>query len=103
MAPFVPTVEQEAILQHEVGRHARILAGPGTGKSATIIAWLSHHNPERARLLTFTRAATGELVRKLQEREEIQIENTQHHTRILYIHPDAEWRGRRVPAAVSNG
>jgi len=74
MAPFVPTVEQEAILQHEVGRHARILAGPGTGKSATIIAWLSHHNPERARLLTFTRAATGELVRKLQEREEIQIE-----------------------------
>jgi DNA helicase-2/ATP-dependent DNA helicase PcrA len=74
MAPFVPTEEQNAILQHEVGRHARILAGPGTGKSATIIAWLSHHNPVGARLLTFTRAATGELVNKLRAREDIQIE-----------------------------
>jgi DNA helicase II / ATP-dependent DNA helicase PcrA len=74
MAPFVPTDEQSAILEHEVGHHARILAGPGTGKSATVIAWLSHHNPDRTRLLTFTRAATGELVQKLREREDIQID-----------------------------
>lgn len=74
MPPFVPTEEQEAILRHEAGRHARILAGPGTGKSATVIAWLAHHNPERARLLTFTRAATGELVQKLRAREDIEID-----------------------------
>jgi superfamily I DNA/RNA helicase len=74
MAPFIPTDEQNAILGHDAGRHDRILAGPGTGKSATVIAWLTHQNPDRARLLTFTRAATGELVQKLREREDIDIE-----------------------------
>lgn len=74
MAPFIPTEEQNAILEHELDRHARILAGPGTGKSATVIAWLSHHKPDRAKLLTFTRAATGELVQKLRAREDIAID-----------------------------
>lgn len=74
MAPFIPTEEQNAILEHELDRHARILAGPGTGKSATVIAWLSHHKPDRAKLLTFTRAATGELVQKLRAREDISID-----------------------------
>lgn len=74
MPPFIPTDEQSAVLAHEVGRHARILAGPGTGKSATVIAWLARHNPKRARLLTFTRAATGELVQKLRAREDIRID-----------------------------
>ena len=74
MPPFVPTEEQAAILAHEASRHARILAGPGTGKSATIIAWLAHHHPIRARLLTFTRAATGELIQKLAQREDIELD-----------------------------
>jgi ATP-dependent DNA helicase UvrD/PcrA len=74
MPPFVPTPEQEAVLRHEVGRHARILAGPGTGKSATVIAWLAHNHPMRARLLTFTRAATGELVQKLARRQDIELD-----------------------------
>ena len=73
MPPFVPSDEQQSILQHEAPQHARILAGPGTGKSATVIAWLTHHRPGRARLLTFTRAATGELVEKLEQREDIEI------------------------------
>jgi len=73
MPPFVPSDEQQSILQHEAPQHARILAGPGTGKSATVIAWLAHHRPGRARLLTFTRAATGELVEKLEQREDIEI------------------------------
>ncbi len=74
MAPFVPTEEQNAIISHEVGRHARIIAGPGTGKSATMIAWLAHHKPNRARLLTFTRAATSELVQKLRAHEHIEFD-----------------------------
>ena len=78
MPPFVPTEERDAILDHEVGQHARILAGPGTGKSATIIAWLAHRNPVRARLLTFTRAATGELIQKLRTRADIQVEKPRH-------------------------
>jgi DNA helicase II / ATP-dependent DNA helicase PcrA len=74
MSSFVPTEEQKAILAHAVGRHGRILAGPGTGKSATIIAWLADNHPIRARLLTFTRAATGELVEKLSKREELALD-----------------------------
>jgi len=38
MAAFVPTPEQTAILGHDADRHARVLAGPGTGKSATLVA-----------------------------------------------------------------
>lgn len=36
--PYAPTAEQEAILAHVVNRNARVLAGPGTGKSATLVA-----------------------------------------------------------------
>ena len=74
MPPFVPTEEQAAILRHEPGRHARILAGPGTGKSATVIEWLAQARPRRAKLLTFTRAATGELVQKLALRDDVVLE-----------------------------
>jgi DNA helicase-2/ATP-dependent DNA helicase PcrA len=74
MSSFNPTNEQQAILGHAVGQHARILAGPGTGKSAILIAWLAANHPIRARLLTFTRAATGELVAKLAQRQEIELD-----------------------------
>lgn len=75
---FNPTPEQEAIIGHDLTRHARILAGPGTGKSATVIALLDARAAEmggRAKLLTFTRAATGELVQKLGEKPDIECEN----------------------------
>jgi DNA helicase-2/ATP-dependent DNA helicase PcrA len=71
MAEFRPTPEQQRILDHEVTRHARVLAGPGTGKSATIVALiddvLSRVPAPRVRLLTFTRAATGELAKRVSE------------------------------------
>jgi DNA helicase II / ATP-dependent DNA helicase PcrA len=67
--PYVPTDEQEAILAHDPRQHARVLAGPGTGKSATLVAFLEHllaDNPRlRIKLLTFTRAATAELAKKV--------------------------------------
>jgi DNA helicase-2/ATP-dependent DNA helicase PcrA len=69
--PFRPTPEQTAILGHGVDRHARVLAGPGTGKSATLVALVDQllaGNPApRLKLLTFTRAATGELAKKVSE------------------------------------
>ena len=69
MPEFEPTLEQSAILAHDPGRNARILAGPGTGKSATLVALidqlLSGTEAPRLRLLTFTRAATGELANKV--------------------------------------
>src|SRR3990172_9417307 len=68
MAPFIPTLQQQSILAHSLDCHARVLAGPGTGKSATLVAlidqMLSGTDPPRIRLLTFTRAATGELAQK---------------------------------------
>ena len=69
--PYVPTEQQAAILGHDYHRHARILAGPGTGKSATLVALvdrLLQGNPRpRIKLLTFTRAATAELAKKVSE------------------------------------
>lgn len=69
MPEFILTPEQEAVLGHDPQRHARILAGPGTGKSATVVALveklLSGDTRFRIKLLTFTRAATGELANKV--------------------------------------
>lgn len=67
--PYVPTPEQQAILDYRPGIHARVLAGPGTGKSATLVALMNELLQEiprpRIRLLTFTRAATADLARKV--------------------------------------
>src|SRR5580704_14128158 len=74
---FNPTNEQQAILAHDLRRHGRILAGPGTGKSATLITLLNGvptEPPVRAKLLTFTRAATAELAHKLSEAENVVCE-----------------------------
>lgn len=69
--PYQPTVEQTAILGHDHHRHARVLAGPGTGKSATLVALLDQlvgqQPAPRIKLLTFTRAATAELAKKVSD------------------------------------
>jgi superfamily I DNA/RNA helicase len=66
---FELSPEQQAIVEHHPGQHARVLAGPGTGKSFTAMVWLGHlverHDGIRAKLLTFTRAATAEFAEKL--------------------------------------
>lgn len=60
------------------GRHCRILAGPGTGKSATLVALvneLAQLSPTpKIRLLTFTRAATSELAKKVVEHPTVAAE-----------------------------
>jgi DNA helicase-2/ATP-dependent DNA helicase PcrA len=71
MAEYTPTPEQTKILNHDPRKHARILAGPGTGKSTTtvdlIAKLVSHNDSIRLKLLTFTRAATSELSKKISE------------------------------------
>lgn len=78
MADFNPSTEQQAILAHEPGQHARILAGPGTGKSATLVAWLGDLSDgaesPKLKLLTFTRAATAELAGKVLDHEALAAE-----------------------------
>lgn len=65
------THEQQEIFEHDPSKHACILAGPGTGKSSTIIAYIAKIDEQqptkRLRLLTFTRAANSELADKILE------------------------------------
>ncbi len=65
------TAEQDKLLNHNPKKPACILAGPGTGKSSTIISYIAKilkSKPEIGiRLLTFTRAANGELIEKVLE------------------------------------
>jgi ATP-dependent DNA helicase UvrD/PcrA len=68
--PFELTDEQRAVINHPPTKHGRVIAGPGTGKSATAVALAEHlltssEPPLRVKFLTFTRAATSELARKL--------------------------------------
>lgn len=67
---FQPSNEQLRILAHRAGRHGCVEAGPGTGKSATLVELVDQllnvgDDPPRLRLLTFTRAATAELAKKV--------------------------------------
>lgn len=68
--PVQLTNEQNAVVQHELPGHARVLAGPGTGKSTTAAALaerlLGLEEPPNLKFLTFTRAATLELDQKLE-------------------------------------
>lgn len=61
--------EQDRILSHPPDRHGRILAGPGTGKSTTVLqlGQRLHESdpPVTVRIVTFTRAATAELGEKI--------------------------------------
>ncbi|MBU1937120.1 ATP-dependent helicase [bacterium] len=63
------TEEQKAVIDHQLPGHGRVLAGPGTGKSTTAAALarrlLDEDQPPRLKFLTFTRAATDELSKKL--------------------------------------
>src|SRR5260370_28302732 len=62
---FKPTREQQKVLDHDHRLPARLLAGPGTGKSATVVHYIhqlhSLKKKPKMRLLTFTRAATSEI------------------------------------------
>lgn len=80
---YEPTPEQRQILQHQPERHGRVLAGPGTGKSATVVdlihQLLARDPKPRIRLLTFTRAATAELAGKVAAHEaEVERPSTVH-------------------------
>ncbi|MCX6601329.1 MAG: ATP-dependent helicase [bacterium] len=63
------TGEQQAVVNHQLPGHGRVLAGPGTGKSTTAVALaeriLAQNPAPKIKFLTFTRAATAELGKKL--------------------------------------
>jgi DNA helicase-2/ATP-dependent DNA helicase PcrA len=65
------SAEQESFLNHPPSKCGRLLAGPGTGKSFTSVAYLekiTNENPQlRVGYITFTRAATAEFAKKLND------------------------------------
>ncbi len=81
---YEPTSEQRLILAHSPDLHGRVLAGPGTGKSATVVDLIHRlladdQAQPRIRLLTFTRAATAELAGKVAAQEaELERPSTVH-------------------------
>ena len=85
----MPTDEQDAILSHPPDRHGRVLAGPGTGKSTTVVSLArrldSEEEPATVRLTTFTRAATAELLDKAIEEGHEQLEPRTVHSFALSI------------------
>lgn len=65
--------EQQDFVNHAQRGHARLLAGPGTGKSFASVAFLENlagmDDPPRCHMITFTRAATQELQEKFSDAE----------------------------------
>jgi len=97
------TPEQEQILRHGSG-HGRIQAGPGTGKSTTVIelaARLAAGRPEGSvRLATFTRAATKELANKALA-EEVPIPVTTVHSLALsLLVRNSQWSRLPLPIRI---
>ncbi len=98
------TDEQLRIIGHSHG-HGRIQAGPGTGKSTTVIALansLSQDRPASAvRLATFTRAATAELAAKalLDGGTPIQV-TTVHSLALQLIVRNSQWSRLPLPIRI---
>lgn len=63
--------QQQAFVDHDPTESARVIAGPGTGKSYAAVQFLERlakEHPElRVRMLTFTRAATAEFAAKMDD------------------------------------
>jgi DNA helicase-2/ATP-dependent DNA helicase PcrA len=84
-----PYFQQAAIVQHPPQRNGRVLAGPGTGKSSTVLrlaqALADSDPPIRVRVVTFTRAATAELVDKIRDEGHEVDEPTTLHSFALSV------------------
>lgn len=78
------TEEQKNIFHHDPCKHACVLAGPGTGKSSTIISYISQikelYPNKKVKLLTFTRAANLELTSKILESCDETVESSTVHS-----------------------
>ena len=83
----MPSEEQKRIGEHPADAHGRILAGPGTGKSTTVLSLAARVRGENKaiRVITFTRAATAELVAKIKDEKHEVVEPTTVHAFALSV------------------
>lgn len=65
------TQQQQQVIDHDPTKNGVVRAGPGTGKSLTVVALaqrVTRTDPNiKVRFVTFTRAATSELIKKIME------------------------------------
>lgn len=73
VGPIDPTPEQRRVIEHR-GRRLKVLAGPGAGKSATLVEAVAERiarrgvRPEQVLVLTFSRRACAELTARITQR-----------------------------------
>ena len=110
------TEEQRAVSEAPVGARQLVIAGPGTGKTHTLVARLAHLVEEEevfpgaVLALSFSRAAVNELRRRLRASGDdasriVPVTFDSFATRILAnVDPDGEWTTKsfdgRIEAAI---
>ena len=110
------TEEQRAVSEAPVGARQMVIAGPGTGKTHTLVARLAHLVEEEevfpgaVLALSFSRAAVNELRRRLRASGDdasriVPVTFDSFATRILAnVDPDGEWTTKsfdgRIEAAI---
>ncbi|MDR3477638.1 MAG: ATP-dependent helicase [Gammaproteobacteria bacterium] len=87
--PINYTEEQVTVINHDETNSGVVRAGPGTGKSITIVA-LAHRLAQAGKqrgvkFLTFTRAATSELLKKVSDAEGLDVKPSTIHSFSLSI------------------
>jgi len=82
------TEEQQTIIHHPLGSHARVLAIAGSGKTTTMVHRVQHlveelhQDPARVRVLMFNRLAREEFERKLAK----QVPDLNRRPKVLTFH-----------------
>ncbi|HEV7424411.1 MAG TPA: UvrD-helicase domain-containing protein, partial [Candidatus Paceibacterota bacterium] len=83
------TQEQKKIIAHDHTRNGVVRAGPGTGKSATVVALAERLSQEGSvngvKFLTFTRAATAELAKKVGSALGLTIKPSTIHSFAIFL------------------
>ena len=112
-APVVrPTAEQQAVIGN-LDRRVRVLAGPGTGKTATLIEAVAQRitdrgvPPEQILVLTFSRRAAAELTARITQRLGVTtrepIVRTLHGYAFSVLRRQAAVAGESVPRLLAAG
>ena len=107
-----PTAEQRAVIEN-TDRRVRVLAGPGTGKTATLVEAVAQRitdrgvPPEQVLVLTFSRRAAAELTGRITQRLGVTtrepIVRTLHGYAFAVLRHQAAVAGDSVPRLLAAG
>ncbi len=108
--PWEPSAEQRAVIDNRSSR-LRVLAGPGTGKTTTLVEAVAERvtvrgvAPEQILVLTFSRRAATELAGKIVGRlgvtTQVPLVRTLHSYAFSLLRAEAARRGEPSPRLIS--